>query len=342
MSQQLVKTQTNSTVSTKLANNPLEEVVNDYLSTIQTKNGSTPTPSQVKKFTAFCLAANLNPFKNQAYLVGYDSKNGPSFTTITAIDGYRAIAHRTGLYCGGEGGLEVNEKNFPVSATFTTKKLIQNQICAFQATVYYDETVQTVLDYSSKDTIKPQIPNPIWSKRPKGQLMKCAEAAALRMAFPEDLDGAYIDAELAPETLITNQEEIGSSSHHPFPPTPPTQAKKTYDPKETEGREATSNQVGLIISLVEWIVAKTKEEKNKYITAIQNEFDVELMTDLTFNVASKIIERLQTKLDSVTVKKQNSPNEVMGAFGGAGEEILRRLKEDKLKKAAEDLANEEE
>ena len=47
-----------------------------------------------------------------------------------------------------------------------------------------------------KDTRK-QVPNATWKKRPKGMLMKCAEAQSLRMAFPDELGGEMTADEMA-------------------------------------------------------------------------------------------------------------------------------------------------
>jgi len=175
----------------KQIDNNLQKAITDYTSGIQTKNGNKPSQTDLSNFINTCIASKLNPFKKQAHLVGYDSKNGPTFTTIIGIDGYRAIAQRTGLYAGG-GVREVEMKNdrVPESATFVVRKLVANMPCEFEATVYYDEAVQTAFDGK---------PNSIWAKRPKGQLIKCAEANALRMAFPDELGGMYTDAGIDPE-----------------------------------------------------------------------------------------------------------------------------------------------
>lgn len=171
----------------------MTKAINDYLINVKTKSGAKPTETDVSNFINTCIAQKLNPFKKQAYLTGYDSKGGATFTTIIGIDGYRAIAHRTGLYAGGSMK-EVEMRHIggriPESVTFAVKKLVNGTPCEFEATVYYDEAVQT--SYSGEA-------NAMWSKRPKGQLIKCAEANALRMAFPDELGGMYTDAEIDPE-----------------------------------------------------------------------------------------------------------------------------------------------
>jgi phage recombination protein Bet len=164
----------------------LKEVVSQYLSGVQTKSGQKPSEAQFDNFLNFCVANKLNPFKKQAYLVGYDSKNGPVFSEITGINGYRSIAHRTGTYTGRSQTEWGKTQNNDLFATVTAYRSILGEDRAFTATVFYSESVQT--DFNGK-------PNTIWSKRPKGQLDKCAEAAALRMAFPEELGETYIEDE---------------------------------------------------------------------------------------------------------------------------------------------------
>jgi hypothetical protein len=55
--------------------------------------------------------------------------------------------------------------------------------------VYWVETYATIK--RGDDT-----PNEMWETRPRGQLEKCAEAAALRAAFPEEVGGDYIPEEV--------------------------------------------------------------------------------------------------------------------------------------------------
>ena len=46
----------------------------------------------------------------------------------------------------------------------------------------------------------------MWLKRPRGQIEKCAEAAALRSAYPEEIGNEYVPEEMA-----------GHGTYHPAP-----------------------------------------------------------------------------------------------------------------------------
>ena len=50
----------------------------------KTRSGAEASDVDCMKFMALCKARALNPFEGDAYLQGYDSKDGPKFTLITA------------------------------------------------------------------------------------------------------------------------------------------------------------------------------------------------------------------------------------------------------------------
>jgi hypothetical protein len=80
--------------------------------------------------------------------------------------------------------------------------------CAYHAKVFWEETYATVG--------KSEVPNDMWAKRPRGQLDKCVEAAALRKAFPEELGNTYAAEEMEGRTI-----EGVATEHAPTPPVPP-------------------------------------------------------------------------------------------------------------------------
>jgi hypothetical protein len=74
---------------------------------------------------------------------------------------------------------------FPEWCQITVYRLLEGQRIAFPGPrVYWLETYATAF-------AKSDLPNEMWKDRSRGQLEKCAEAAALRKAFPEELGADY-------------------------------------------------------------------------------------------------------------------------------------------------------
>lgn len=164
----------------------------------------TPAPI-IKTFAKFCWEKNLSPIQKQIYLIPRkDSVSGTiRYTYQTAIDGYRTIAERTGVYAGNDDykfddNLDeysmIKEKRMtPTTATATVYKMIQGQRCSFSATARWEE-------YFPGDKL-----GFMWKKMPFLMLGKCAEALALRKAFPEALGGIYTDDEMKQADVTTSE-----------------------------------------------------------------------------------------------------------------------------------------
>jgi hypothetical protein len=73
----------------------------------------------------------------------------------------------------------------PEFCAVTVYKIIAGQRVGFTHTEFFEEACNTTKDGSL---------NSMWTKRKRGQLAKCAEAGALRKAFPEE-SGGIISAE---------------------------------------------------------------------------------------------------------------------------------------------------
>jgi len=150
---------------------------------------------------AYCKARNLDIFKKPVQIVPiYDSKRGGMVDTVwPGIAELRTTAMRTGSFAGFEdtaygpmieedlGGLAVR---YPEWAQCTVFRLVAGQTVAFVGPkTFWIETYAT----KKRDT---KAPNAMWAKRPRGQLEKCAEAAALRRAFPEEIGNEYAAEEV--------------------------------------------------------------------------------------------------------------------------------------------------
>lgn len=157
---------------------------------------------ELKMFIQVCKGANLNPFLKQVHLIPrWDSKEGREIRAIqVSIDGFRAIAEESGAYAGnedpvftGEDVIQISagkdskatkELKVPEKATVTVYKLVQGQRYAFAATARWTE-------YYPGPKMGFQ-----WHLKPFLMLGKCAEALALRKAFPKLLSGMYAQEEL--------------------------------------------------------------------------------------------------------------------------------------------------
>ena len=102
---------------------------------------------------------------------------------------------------------------FPAWCRVVVKRLLPNgTIAEFAATERWKENYATV----SKDSAQP---NAMWRRRPYAQLAKCAEAQALRKAFPEF--GAQPTAdEMAGKSLNDDETVIDAGTGEIIKPAP--------------------------------------------------------------------------------------------------------------------------
>lgn len=141
----------------------------------------------------YCKAGNLDPLQKPVHIVPMSVKNAQTGkyefkdTIMAGIGLYRIQAARSNQYAGvGEpeygalitanlGGINFT---YPEWCKVTVRKIVHGSIVEFSAKEYWIENYAT----SGRDSLAP---NSMWRKRPYGQIAKCAEAQALRKAFPE-------------------------------------------------------------------------------------------------------------------------------------------------------------
>ena len=156
-------------------------------------------PPQVQIFATICKEKSLSPFQKQIYLLPFKQKSGDGtwithYACIVGIDGYRTIAERTGNYAGSEDVKfnddktefqcrEAGLKN-PITATVTIYKIVVGQRIPFTTTASWESYVPA----NEKKRFN-------WNRMPYLMLGKCAEALALRKAFPEALSGLHAEEE---------------------------------------------------------------------------------------------------------------------------------------------------
>ena len=142
---------------------------------------------QISLFLMVSKERNLKPELRQIYAVPrYNRNTGRNEMTIqVSIDGFRLVAERTGKYSPGRPTqFHTDEKGNLTGATVYVKKLTA------------DGTWHEVSATAFLAEYKPSGDNSFWNKMPSVMIEKCAEARALRRAFPGDFSGIYCEDEM--------------------------------------------------------------------------------------------------------------------------------------------------
>ena len=193
----------------------------EIISVLQSSLYPGAAADSVRMVMQYCAAARLDPMQKPVHIVPMSVKNtqtGHSEWRDVIMPGiglYRIQADRSGTYAGisapefgpdktgaftDKNGNRVNVV-YPEWCRIVASKMVDGRIVEFTAQEYWLE------NYAS-DSSKSDAPNRMWRKRPRGQLAKCAEAQALRKAWPEvgaaptaeEMEGKIID--------VTGQSEV--------------------------------------------------------------------------------------------------------------------------------------
>lgn len=177
----------------------------------------------IRMVLGYCKAAGLDPMQKPVHIVPmWDSKAGAMRDVVMpGVTLYRTQASRSGSLAGVSepefgpmqtatlGGQSIT---YPEWCKVTVRRLLPGGLVAdFTAVEFWLE------NYAIKGGKEKSVaPNAMWTKRPRGQIAKCAEAQALRKAFPEL--GAAPTA-----------EEMEGKQLHPDDLPPPAQAGSLID-----------------------------------------------------------------------------------------------------------------
>lgn len=194
----------------------------------------------IKLVLGYCKAANLDPMQKPVHIVPMYSSTGKKDASgkdikamrdviMPGIGLYRIQAARSNELAGitePEYGNDTEEDfegikiTYPSWCRVTVKRVLQNgAIAEFTAREFWKENYAT----KSRDSKQP---NAMWQKRPYAQIAKCAEAQALRKAFPEigaqptadEMEGKEIDISSFNTLNVTNEEDrkIKALPDYPF------------------------------------------------------------------------------------------------------------------------------
>lgn len=224
--------------------------------------------NSIKMVISYCRASNLDPMQKPVHIVPiYDSKaKSMRDVVMPGIGLYRSQASRSGEYAGvsePEFGEDVNETfseekgyenkvrkavtlTYPKWCRVTVKRLLPNgSIVEFTAKELWKENYAT----AGKDSHQP---NAMWTRRPYAQLAKCAEAQALRKAFPEfgaqptadEMEGKEIDITNDTQVVGNQQKQVEYLTESDF-----NNVRDKHKSKVTDGGKSPSD-------LIAWIEAR--------------------------------------------------------------------------------------
>lgn len=172
-------------------------------------------PKSVLMVWDYCAARNLDPMKKPVHIVQMDVKIGDAYekrdVVLPGIYEYRITAHRTGEYLGHEkptygpivkfAGVEAPESCEFTAYRWNPKARMK---VAYTVEVSFREVVATKRAGDA---------NSRWARAPKQMMTKCAEAAALREAFPEEIGGEPTAEEMEGHSYV----DVTPERHHsPF------------------------------------------------------------------------------------------------------------------------------
>ena len=182
---------------------------NQWRSIVEAHYPNAQTLDSVVLVLSYCKARRLDVFKKPVHIVPmWSSALGKMVDTVwPGIAEMRTTAARTQEYAGKDAAVfgpiieakvfsgratRGNDKSdktatvtYPEWCQVTVYRLVKGTRCAFVGPkVYWLETFAEAAFGSG-------VPNAMWAKRSFGQIEKCAEAAALRVAFPEEIGSDY-------------------------------------------------------------------------------------------------------------------------------------------------------
>lgn len=231
-------------------------------------------------FVEVCRAKKLDPFSGQIYAVKrWDNQAGAYRVTFqTGIDGFRSLAQRTGEYRGQEGPYwcgadgewhDVWLHSTPPAAAkvLVFRKGFEKPVAGIAK---FDEYAQTKKGGGLVH---------MWQKLSSHMVAKCAEAIALRRAFPDELSGLYTVDEMAQATNEEYLNEVNKALDDANKSTAPLDEEEPVDVEyQVVNRGAAkANGAGATRVLLQYVEAldscETNEDVDEVVAAWEDRLD---------------------------------------------------------------------
>jgi len=172
----------------------------------RTRTGKEPDDNQCIKFIMLCKARHLNPFEGDAFMLGYDTQAGPQWSLITAHQVFLKRAEASKGFTGLESGVIIKGEQGGIMEREGDLVYDEERLMGGWAKVYRKDREKPFYKRLKLATFNTGVSR--WVKDPAGMIVKCAEADALRTAFPTHLGGLYVEEEIRPIDVTPSRLEI--------------------------------------------------------------------------------------------------------------------------------------
>lgn len=272
------------------------------------------TDLELELFIRQCERTGLDPFARQIYAIKrYDaSVKGEVMQTQVSIDGLRSLADETGLvagqvgpeWCGTNGQWQdVWLSSDPPAAAkvivLRTNPNVLDKPSVFTGVATWDSYCQRTREGQ---------PTRMWKQMGPEMLAKCAEALALRKAFPMKLSGLYSTEEMSQATSLdkdlegSDQGKSGQSPERPleadFTPSGPVRHQSPIlpPPRPSDASVGASEETGVVTaqqtdplgpmrSRVSLALGRLSSEQRSKVLAKGDALNVQLPEEQSFTSA---------------------------------------------------------